>query len=71
MCVCQVPKGDTYQDLPITLRVRGSSSAKQYAKKSFKMETQPLNGTDGPANIAFMGAWMAEGVVYLIQGGRR
>ncbi|WIA37032.1 hypothetical protein OEZ86_014016 [Tetradesmus obliquus] len=39
-CTCgAAPDGDDYDDLPVRLRVRGSSSARLYAKKSFALRT--------------------------------
>ena len=57
MCVCNNPGKDNYETLNITLRVRGSTSAKEYAKKSFRLTTHMgANGTkQKQVGIKFMG----------------
>ena len=54
MCSCGAPGGSDYNNITIRLRVRGSSSAKEGAKKSFAMDSrEPGDARD--AAIKFMG----------------
>jgi hypothetical protein len=53
-CSCGAPGGSDYNNITVELRVRGSTSAKEYAKKSFAMESKEAGGAQG-ASINFMG----------------
>eukprot|EP00877_Chromochloris_zofingiensis_P000438 jgi/Chrzof1/10395/Cz04g40110.t1 len=55
LCTCGAPNGSDYDDIPIQINVRGSSSVKNFHKKSYALKSLDAPNSNTDANCKFMG----------------
>lgn len=56
ICTCGAPNGRDYGPLPIAVRIRGASSAREQAQKSLAFDTKRPGNATRDADVEFMGA---------------